>query len=155
MKNDASDAKIPVGLLLPVWFPPSWKMAAKGLLTPIFHEEVSSTSKFTTQSNQPSHRVLPIYMHYLQYTKYPYGLWAQFGRIKSSKTPEWISETLPPTLISKKVYCFAMTLLKRVCFIFRSRGSVFPQMAKMSTVSAQKGQILGVLWGLCPHPSWY
>jgi hypothetical protein len=32
MKNDASDAKIPVGLLLPVWHPPSWKMSATGFL---------------------------------------------------------------------------------------------------------------------------
>ena len=27
MKNDASDVKISVGLLLPVWHLPSWKMA--------------------------------------------------------------------------------------------------------------------------------
>jgi hypothetical protein len=32
MKNDAIDAKIPVGLLLPVWLPQSYKMSATGFL---------------------------------------------------------------------------------------------------------------------------
>ena len=48
-----------------------------------------------------------------------------------------------------------MTLVQRVCFIFRSQGSVFPQIAKSSAAWAEKKSSFGGFVGLCPHPAWY
>jgi hypothetical protein len=55
MKKDASDAEIPVGLLLPVWHPPSWKMSATGFLKVPSLLEVRPILNSKLQSRLPSH----------------------------------------------------------------------------------------------------
>jgi hypothetical protein len=55
MKKDASDAEIPVGLLLPIWHPPSWKMSASGFLKAPGPLEVRPIFNSKLQSSLPSY----------------------------------------------------------------------------------------------------
>jgi hypothetical protein len=100
MENDASDVKIPVGLLLPGWHPPSLKMAAIGFLEAPKPKRSQSHSLFNAaiEPTNPSRMTQPICSIRIVRVAHP----PQHSNIfykNVAKTGKRISETPPPTLM--------------------------------------------------------
>ena len=102
MKNDTSDVKIPVGLLLTVCHPPSLKMATTGFLEApkptgsLSHPQL----KVAIEPTNPSRMTLA-HIQYVQYVL-PYcaaSIASNNFEKNVTKTGKRISETPPPTLM--------------------------------------------------------